>query len=149
VLVANGATVESKRLADGLEAHLSDSLSDTDRKNLLKVRVRVAVSEGSGEDEISMLEAIVSLDPLDGEALILLGQNHARAGDYEKAVFYYERAEGLEKYEAEALVRHAQVLVQQRKYNEALPLLRNALRIEQRTDVQDFLEQVERVAKSR
>ncbi len=78
-----------------------------------------------GEEEIRMLEEIVALDPLDGEALILLGQHCA-----------------------DALVRHAQLLVQQTKYAEALPLLRRAQDLKSREDVQKYLEQVERVARS-
>ena len=91
----------------------------------------------------------INSSPLDGEALILLGQHSARSEDYEKAVFYYERAASLEKHEADAKVRHAQLLVGQGKYTEALPLLRRAQDLKPRDDVQKYLEQVERVAKSR
>jgi len=89
------------------------------------------------------------LDPLDGEALILLGQNYARKGDAEKAVFYYERAASIESFEADAKIRHAQLLVGNGKYDEALPLLRRAQQLNPRDNIQKYLEQVERVAKSR
>jgi Flp pilus assembly protein TadD len=111
--------------------------------------VRIAVAEHAGEAEIRLLEELVALDPLDGESLILLGQYCARSGDTEKAVFYYERAESLEKHEADAKIRHAQLLVGQGKYGEALPLLRRAQDLKPRDDVQKYLEQVERVAKTR
>ncbi len=149
VLVARAAFEETKRLLSFLEELAGHELNTEQRKDLLKLRVRIAVAEGSGEDEIEMLEQIVALDPLDGEALILLGRHCARAGDFEKAAFYYERAESLEAYEADAKVRHAQLLVQQGKYIEALPLLRRAQDLKPRDDVQKYLEQVERVAKSR
>jgi len=149
VLTARGAFDEAKRLIARLETLLADALDIEQRKDLLKLRARIAVAEGAGEDEIEILKEIVALDPLDGEALILLGQHSGRAGDFEKAAFYYERAEGLEKHEADAKVRHAQLLVQQGKYTEALPLLRRAQDLKPREDVQKYLEQVERVAKSR
>ena len=91
----------------------------------------------------------VALDPLDGEALILLGQHSSRAGEIEKAIFYYERAASLEKFEADAKVRHAQLLVKTGNYADALPLLRRAQQLKPRDNIQDYLEQVERVAKSR
>ncbi len=69
-------------------------------------------------------------------------------GDLEKAIFYYERAASIEKYEADAKLRHAQVLVNQSKYAEALPLLRRAQLLEPRENIQEFLEQVERIAKT-
>ena len=86
------------------------------------------------------------LDPLDGETLILLGQHYA-ATNVEKAVFYFERAEGVEKTEADARLRHAQVLVRNGKYQEALPLLKRALELKPREDVQRYAEQVERAAR--
>jgi tetratricopeptide (TPR) repeat protein len=149
VLIYNGALAETKQLIDRIEALRGASLSEDDRKELLKLRAQIAVAEGAGEEQVKVLEEIVALDPLDGQALILLGQSCARSGDTEKAVFYYERAEGLEKFEADAKVRHAQLLVRQRKYAEALPLLRRAQELKHRDDVQKYLEQVERFAKTR
>jgi len=149
VLVARGALTETKTLIDRVEQLHGSDLGPVDKKDLLRLKARIAVAEGQGDEEIRVLEEIVELDPLDGEALILLGQHAARANDPEKAVFYYERAESLEKFEADARVRHAQLLVSQGKYSEALPLLRRAQELKPRDDIQKYLDQVERVAKSR
>ena len=126
-----------------------ERLETAARKDLLKLRARIAVAEGAGAEEVKVLEEIVTLDPLDGEALILLGQHAARANDAEKALFYYERAESLEKHEADAKIRHAQLLIGQGKYAEALPLLRRAQELKPRDDIQKYLDQIERIAKSR
>ena len=149
VLAARGALDETKQLVERIEGLKGSDLSKADQRDLLMLRVRVAVAEHSGEEEIKMLEQLVALDPLDGESLILLGLYCARSGDAEKAVFYYERAERLEKSEADAKIRHAQLLVGQGKYADALPLLRRAQDLKPREDVQKYLEQVERVAKTR
>jgi tetratricopeptide (TPR) repeat protein len=149
VLVTRGALAETKTLIQHVEELHGARLGPVDKKDLLKLQARIAVAEGQGEEEVRVLEEIVSLDPLDGEALILLGQHAARANDPEKAIFYYERAESLEKYEADAKVRHAQLLVGQGKYTDALPMLRRAQEINPRDDIQKYLDQVERVAKSR
>ncbi|MDF1799340.1 MAG: tetratricopeptide repeat protein [Planctomycetota bacterium] len=134
-------------LLDRLEA--TGDLALGERKDLLKLRARIAVAEGAGEQEARVLREIVELDPLDGEALILLGQHSQRGGDLEQAIFYFERAEGLEAFEADARVRHAQALVAQGRYAEALPLLTRAQAIEPRAHVQEYLEQVQRVAQKR
>lgn len=115
------------------------------RKDVLRLRARIAVAQGAGEDEAEILREIVTLDPLDGEALILLGQYHQRGGDTEQAIFYYERAAGLEAFEADAKVRHAQALVGAGRYAEALPLLERSLQVEPRTHVQEYLDQVKRM----
>jgi tetratricopeptide (TPR) repeat protein len=149
VLIARGALEETKRLIARIENLHGERLDTAGRKDLLKLRARIAVAEGSGAEEAKVLEEIVALDPLDGEALILLGQHAARANDAEKALFCYERAESLEKFEADAKIRHAQLLVGQGKYTEALPLLRRAQELKPRDDIQKYLDQIERVAKSR
>lgn len=149
VLVTRGALSETKTLIERIEQMHGAHLGQVDKKDLLKLQARIAVAEGKGEEEVRVLEEIVALDPLDGEALILLGQHAARSNDPEKALFYYERAESLEDYEADAKVRHAQLLVSQGKYTESLPLLRRAQELKPRDDIQKYLDQVERVAKSR
>jgi tetratricopeptide (TPR) repeat protein len=80
---------------------------------------------------------------------MLLGQHYSRQNEPDRAIFYYERAESLEVFEASAKIRHAQVLVGIRRYAEAVPLLRRAQELKPREDVQRYLEQVERFAKSR
>lgn len=149
VLIARGALDETRRLIARIEELSGMRLETAARKDLLKLRARIAVAEGAGAEEVKVLEEIVALDPLDGEALILLGQHSARANDAEKALFYYERAESLEKYEADAKIRHAQLLVGQGRYLEALPLLRRSQELKPREDIQKYLDQVERISKSK
>jgi len=149
VLVTRGALEETKTLIQRIEQMHGAHIGSVDKKDLLKLRARIAVAEGQGDEEVRVLEEIVALDPLDGEALILLGQHAARSEQLEKAIFFYERAESLEKHEADASVRHAQLLVGQSNYAEALTLLRRAQEIKPREDIQKYLNQVERVAKSR
>ena len=148
VLAARGALKDTRQLIENIEKLRGEHLETENRKDLLKLRARLAVADGSGQEEVQVLEEIVELDPLDGEALILLGQNSARTGDTEKAIFYYERASAIEKHEADAKVRHAQLLVGKGKYAEALQLLRRAQIIKPRDNIQEYLEQVERVAKT-
>ncbi len=148
VLIAQGANKETKQLLENIESLRGNQLSTDDRKDLLKLRARIAVAEGAGDEEAKVLEKIVEIDPLDGEALILLGQHSNRTGDGEKAIFYFERAANIEKYEADAKLRYAQLLVGKGKYDEALPLLRRVQTIKPRDEVQKYLEQVERIAKA-
>lgn len=149
-LVARGAAAETRQMLDAVDRAYGAQMNPQQRKELLKLRARLAVADGSGGDEEArILEEIITLDPLDGEALILLGQHMSRKGDTDRAVFYYERAAAIEAFEADAKVRHAQLLVGAGKYEEALPLLRRAQQIKPRDNIQEYLEQVERVAKAR
>lgn len=147
VLIARGALKETKKIIENIQKIYGDNVPTEDKKDLLKIKARIAVADGSGEEEATVLKEIVELDPLDGEALILLGQYEARHGKNEQAINYFERAAAIEKFEADAKVRHAQLLVKNGKYQEALPLLRRAQMINPRENIQKYLEQVERVAK--
>ena len=149
VLAAKSAYDDTRRLITKIEELHGSTLDDARRKDILKLRARLAVAAGEAEEEVRVLKEIVELDPLDGEALILLGQQSGRTGDVEQAEFYFERAAALESFEADAKVRHAQLLVRNGKYNEALPLLRRAQQIQPRDHIQDFLDKVERVARTR
>lgn len=145
-MAASGALAETGELLAGIEQLRGEQLTPEARKDLLKLRARVAAASGAGEQEAQILEQIVALDPLDGDALIMLGQYHERAGDTEKAVFLFERAAGIEKFAADASVRHAQLLVRQRRFAEAVPLLRRAQSLQPRDNIQEYLVQVERAA---
>ncbi|MCG8432357.1 MAG: tetratricopeptide repeat protein [Candidatus Omnitrophica bacterium] len=149
LMTARGALADTRRLIERIDTLYGARLETDERKDLLKLRARLAVSEGAGDEEVKVLEQIVEIDPLDGEALILLGQHAGRNGDDDKAVFYYERAAAIEKHEADAKIRHAQLLVRQGKYDQALPLLRSAQLLKPRDDVRKYLEHLERVAKGR
>jgi tetratricopeptide (TPR) repeat protein len=149
VLTARGALRETRELIARLEAVHGAALAAADKKDLLHLRSRLAMAEGAGDEEASVLEEIVALDPLDGDALILLGQHAARRKDIERAVFWYERAASLPAFEADAKVRQAQALVGQGRYGEALPLLRRAQSLKPRDNIQEYLQQVERAAQNR
>jgi Flp pilus assembly protein TadD len=149
VLAQRGALSQARELMADVKRVFSGRLDPDERKKLLKLEARMAVAEGDGGQAADVLEEIVALDPLDGEALILLGQHYARIDEPEQAVFYYERAQSIEEFEADARVRHAQLLVGQSKYQEAVPLLKRAQELNPRDDIERYLEQVERIARSR
>jgi Flp pilus assembly protein TadD len=125
-------------------------MGDADRRKLLKLEARLSMVDGDSSIEtVRVLEEIVKLDPLDGEALMLLGRHYSGQNEPDRAIFYYERAESLDAFEAGAKIRHAQTLVGMGRYAEAVPLLRRAQEIKPHDDVARYLEQVERIAKTR
>jgi Flp pilus assembly protein TadD len=147
ILVSRGAWEEARQLFAKIRG-AGSSLSGTDELKLLKLESKVAMAAGQGEQAIATLEQIVQKDPLDAEALLLAGDYYARNGEREKAEFRYEAAEKITGFEADAFVKHAQLLVQSQKYPQALELLRKAQKVKPRDTVQRYLERVEQIARN-
>jgi cytochrome c-type biogenesis protein CcmH/NrfG len=150
VLAARGAMKQARAVAMHVRQVLQPQLDAAAHHKLLKLEARLSMAEGIGDPETAkVLEQVVAEDPLDGEALMLLGQDCSQHGEPDRAIFWYERAESLEAFEINARVRHAQVLVGMGRYADAIPLLRRAQESRPRDDVARYLDQVERIAKSK
>lgn len=149
-LAARGALTQARQVAVHVRQVWEARMEEADRHKLLKLEARLSMAEGVGSAETaSVLEEIVKIDPLDGEALMLLGQHYSKQDEPDQAIFYYERAASLDAFEVNAKIRHAQVLVGMGRYADAVPLLRRAQEAKPREDVARYLEQVERIAKAR
>ncbi len=147
-LTANAAFDDVRRLIAAIEDLHGDLLLPAERKNLLKIKSRIAVAQGMGGEEAEILKEIVEMDPLDGDALVLLGDHSARYENVEEAIFYYERAAGIDGFEARAKKSHGQLLVTQGRYSDALPLLRRVVFLEPTDGLKVYIDQVERLART-
>lgn len=149
-LAKRGALPQAREVATRLRTVCAEALDDADQRRLLKLEARLSMAEGGGSAETAgVLEEIIKLDPLDGEALMMLGDWYSRQSRPDQAIFDFERAESVERFEVKAKLRHAQVLVGMARYADAIPLLRQVQEKSPREDVARYLEQVERLAKSR
>ncbi|MFA7368340.1 MAG: tetratricopeptide repeat protein [Kiritimatiellales bacterium] len=150
MLAGRGALTQARQVALHIREVWNNRMPEADRRKLLKLEVRLSMAEGeNGAETAGVLEEIVKIDPLDGEALLLLGQLYTKQNQPDRAIFYYERAESLDAFESSAKIRHAQVLAGMGRYAEAVPLLRRALEIKPNNDVDAYLKQVERIAKTK
>lgn len=149
-LAARGAPSQARTLLEMVRATWKQGLEDAERKRVLKLEARLAMAAGGGDDQSAqLLEQVIELDPLDGDALLLLGQHFARKGEPDRAILFYERAARIDAFAPQAKVRMAQVYVAQSRFAEALPLLRDAQAARPREDVARYIEQVERAARAK
>lgn len=151
LLSYKGALDATQRLVDGVRDLRAEVLTDAEQVKLLKLEARIAVANGANDREVEILEQVVELDPLDGQALLLLGQQAARTDQLEKAIFYYERAAALEdtKVQADASLYKSYVLVRQQKYKQALSALDFAQSLNKREAVDRYIERVKRLDEKR
>lgn len=148
ILASRGAMKEADQLLTKIKAGAGSKLTGTDEVRWLKLSAKVAMGTGDGAKAIQVLEEVTQRNPLDAEALLMAGDYYSKNGQPEKAQFRYETAGKITGFEAEALVKQAQLLVAARKYDVALELLRKAQKVKPRDNVQRYLERVEQVARN-
>ncbi len=114
---------------------------------LLKVEARLQMSAGKGDTAAPILQRVVELNPMDGGALMLLGQHFSDKSDNVKATAYYERATKIKDTEADALIRLAQLNIGASKLADALPLLKRSNDLKPRDSVQKLIQDLEKFLK--
>lgn len=148
VLTRTGNYDQSKIMTARIRKQIDDTISnDTDLK-LLNIEAKIARAQGNKETAVEILGKIIERDALNGEAIIELANLFAERGEMAKAINRYKQAEKIEAFERDALIAHAQTIVRQRKYKEALPLLRRALQIKSENYLETYTDRVEQAAKS-
>ncbi|MGB0578392.1 MAG: tetratricopeptide repeat protein [Limisphaerales bacterium] len=134
---------ESSRLVTALEKSYATKSDD-----LLRLKSRIAFSQGDSQAAVNALESLVEQNPTDGETLILLGDHYAASTDkkqQERAALLYERASRVEGFAARAMVQQAVMLVRRNQFEKAILILKNAQAIDPKPNVADYLERLERI----
>jgi Flp pilus assembly protein TadD len=146
IMVSRGEWEEASRLFAKIRTAHGTTMTEEETFKLLKMESKVAIANGNGQEALAVLEQIIEKNPLDGEALLMAGDFYSQNGDQEKAVFRYEMASKVSGFEADAWLKHAQILVRSQEYTKAIDLLERAQKSNPRDNVQKYLDSVQRVA---
>jgi tetratricopeptide (TPR) repeat protein len=120
-------------------------LSEEESLELLNLDAQLALARGQDAEAAVILDKVLESDPSNGNALMLLGGFHRAQGDFEQAVFYFDRAVRISDYQREAQLQLARIFVQNKEYSKAIRELESALQLEYSSNVQDFLDAVKAV----
>ena len=134
--------------ANQIQARYGNLLEKEDQIRFLNLRARLHLHQKQYPEAAQLLETLVKSDPLNGEALLLLGRCYTNLQQFTKAAIAFERAAKSQTHAADALVEHARMHVNRNQYQEALKLLRQAQDIEPRSYVETYLRAVEKAAQS-
>ena len=142
-MIMVGDAQRARKMLDTIE---NSPAQDSSSSDLLKLKADLAALEGNSEEAIKIYRKIISNDPLNGRAILKLGELLQDAGETGAAQLNFERAARLKGTEAEALVKQAQLAVQNNSYDKAVQLLEAAQAIEPRENVGRYLKQLRRMA---
>ena len=138
----------AQKLISSIRRAFRNNISEEQNLKILTLDSQIDIVQDRPEKAVPKLERIISLDPLNGRALIILGKYYRdSAKNYEQAIFMFERASELEDYRRNALVELGKLMVAQKRWDEAVDLLQRAQDVEYQESVQSYLDQVDQVRK--
>lgn len=143
LLVRTRAYEDARALLGSIDKRYGKSLTNDQELELLTLRAKLARAQKRNKEAVEILQSIVERDGTRGEALIELAAYHNDRGDQARAFMLIERAQNIEAFEYEALVKHAQFRVTAKDYAKASELLRQALQIKREPRIERYLARVE------
>ena len=109
---------------------------------------RIAEAGSDLDSARAAFEDALEADPLNGEALVALGELHWRTGEHDRAAIVLERASRVRGLETRGLVTLARMEVELERYDKAAEHLEAAQELEPSLRVGRYLEQVRQMAES-
>lgn len=143
-----GAPDQASRFLERLQSEYADVLSESQSLLALNLQARLALAQGRQEEAVAILQKVVSRDPLNGKALLTLGDYYRDQGDLEKAEFQYDSASKVKATEVDALVALGRLKVSQREYRSAIEYLRRAQSLEPKPYVAEYIDRLEAALRS-
>ena len=138
MLIANGSLAEASEVL----ASLKSRVTTEGRVKYLQARADLMGAQKKGPEARQELEELLKLEPLNGKALLSLGQSYATEGDFSRATFAFEAASQVPDSTYRACLELAVIELKNRHYEMTVQYLEKALAIEKTTAVQDFLARV-------
>ena len=147
-LIQRSSYQEGFAYLEKIEKEIGEGRSKEERKLINLLKAEVLQSTGRNQQATELLREVVNQHPLEGRALIQLGQLAWKSGDHEYAIIQFQRAAKIDEFENPALIEHARLLVYLRKYQLAANLLERALVIKQEKRVEKYLNAINNLALS-
>lgn len=147
-LIQRSSYQEGFSYLEKIENEFGEGRSKEEQKLINLLKTEVLQATGKNQQAKDLLKEIVNQHPLEGRALIQLGQLAWKSNDHEYAIIQFQRAAKIDEFENPALIEHARLLVSLREYSKAANLLERALTIKQEKRVEKYLNAINNLALS-
>ena len=146
------AQMREWKLAHEFAAVLEKAYEGAEEKLKRKQRrLNALVNIESGTDPksgVAVLQELIQQNPLDADALLLLGKYRTTEKRYEEAEMFFQQAQRVEGHEYNAGVELAKLYVATNRYDEALKQLDEVLKIRNTEIIQEYRSAVADLAES-
>lgn len=146
-LGARGAYSEAIELVNELASGRAN-ISPNEELMVLNLKAEASIAMGRADEAAGILEEIVTQDPLNGKALLSLGDYYRSKDDLENAMIQYERASKAKGFESKGLVALARVEVTLMDYASAVSNLKRANALDPKEYLEEYIRRLETVLRS-
>jgi tetratricopeptide (TPR) repeat protein len=133
---------------DGAGAILErvDALDAAGQPEFMRLRASHFMARENWQKARQVLDDLLRLEPLDGDALLLLAACESRLGNSARAEFLLEQAIQVPEFAFRANVELANLALRQRRYGMGLTHLQKALNIERSSALLEHIERIKPLA---
>jgi tetratricopeptide (TPR) repeat protein len=142
ILINRGSYKDCFLYLEKIQQIFESNYSAQDEKEVFLLKAEVFNATGKTKESTSILRIIVEKNPLEGKALIMLGQHAWNEKDYVLASLYFERASKIDEVEVTSLIEHGRMMVDVRNYEKAVKLLEKAEAIDPQPRVSRYLKSI-------
>lgn len=142
VLISRNYIREAQQYLLSIEESFHPTILYEHRDVIDLVKANVAFESGDSKGAIGKLQPLIKRNPMQGEALILLGKAFLKEENYEQASFYIERARSIPDFSYAALLDLGRLYVAQGTYNKAVSCLSEAYQMRPNPSVADYIKRL-------
>ncbi len=143
ILIGRGSYEDGFAYLEKIDRSFANNYGTEDRKEILLLQAEVLKSTGKKEESVKLLREIVEANPLQGKALIMLGQAAWENQNHVEASLYFERAAKTKEWEVQALTEHARMLVSTRDYDQAIRYLQEVQVLDPQPRIDRYLKSIQ------
>ena len=143
ILIGRGSYEDGFAYLEKIDRSFAKNYGDEDRKEILLLQAEVLKSTGKKEDSVKLLRQIVETNPLQGKALVMLGQAAWENQNHVEASLFFERAAKTKEWEVPALIEHARMLVSTRDYDQAIRYLQEVQVLDPQPRIDRYLKSIQ------
>ena len=143
ILIGRGSYEDGFAYLEKIDRSFARNYGDEDRKEILLLQAEVLKSTGKKEDSVKLLRQIVETNPLQGKALVMLGQAAWENQNHVEASLFFERAAKTKEWEVPALIEHARMLVSTRDYDQAIRYLQEVQVLDPQPRIERYLKSIQ------